>query len=160
MVAFARGEGLTVAQGDALAYLADLDDDSLGALTALQLVEHLPPAALVTLLEAAARKLRSGGLLVLETINPASMQALRNYFADLTHAQPLVPDTLVLLVRSAGFTDVDIRYLNGPGEQIAAVELPAGDEWDAARAALAKNARTLNETLFPPLDYAVVARRA
>jgi len=159
MVAFARGEGLDVEQADAIAHVGALEDGTLGAITALQLVEHLPPAALVTLLETAARKLRSGGLLVLETINPASPQALRNYFADLTHAQPLVPETLELLVRGAGFTDVELRYLNEPGERIVEVELPAGEEWDAARAALAANTRTLNETLFAPLDYALVARR-
>ena len=60
MVAFARGEGLAVEQGDALAALAAVADGSLGGLTALQLVEHLPPAALVRLLALAAAKLRPG----------------------------------------------------------------------------------------------------
>ena len=68
-----------------------------------QVVEHLPPAALFRLLELAAAKLRPGGLLVAETINPLSPLALRTYFADLTHAQPLVPETLALLARQAGF---------------------------------------------------------
>ena len=45
-------------------------------------------------------KLRPGGVLVAETINPLSPLALRNYFADLTHAQPLVPETLALLARA------------------------------------------------------------
>ena len=58
--------------------------------------------ALFRLLELAARKLRPGGLLVAETINPLSPLALRSYFADLTHAQPLVPETLALLARQAG----------------------------------------------------------
>lgn len=159
MVSFARGEGLDVEQADVLAHLAGVADGSVGAVTALQLVEHLPPAALVSLLELAADKLRTGGLLLLETINPASPQALRNYFADLTHAQPLVPETLELLVRSAGFEQVELRFANEPGERVLEVELPAGEEFDAARAALAANARTLNETLFGPLDYAVIARR-
>ena len=48
-------------------------------------------------------KLRPGGVLIAETINPLSPIALRNYFADLTHAQPLVPETLELLARQAGF---------------------------------------------------------
>ena len=54
-----------------------------------------------------AAKLRPGGLLVAETINPLSPLALRSYFADLTHAQPLVPETLVLLAEQAGFREVD-----------------------------------------------------
>ena len=113
MVAFARAEGLAVEQATAHDALAAAADGSLGAVTALQLVEHLPPPDLVSLLELARAKLRPGGLLVLETINPASIEALRNYFADLTHAQPLVPETLELLIRQAGFRDAEIVYLDG-----------------------------------------------
>lgn len=113
MVAFARAEGLDVEQATAHDALAAAADGSIGAVTALQLVEHLPPPDLVSLLELAHAKLRPGGVLVLETINPASIEALRNYFADLTHAQPLVPETLELLVRQAGFADAEIVYLDG-----------------------------------------------
>ena len=118
MVAFARGEGLDVEQADALAHLGKLDDGAVGAITALQLVEHLPPSALVSLLELAARKLRPGGLLLLETINPVSPRALQNYFADLTHSQPLVAETLELLVRDAGFEQIEVRW-GEPGDRYA-----------------------------------------
>jgi len=148
MVAFAQGEGLDVEQADGAAYLEGLEDRSLGGIFAGQVVEHLPPAALVGLLELAARKLRPGGLLVLETINPLSPLALRNYFADITHAQPLVPETLALLVQQAGLRDAKTRFLNEP-EQLALPEDPA----------LAENARRLNELLFCPLDYAILARK-
>ena len=97
-----------------------------------QLLEHLPPPALVRLLELAAQKLRPGGVLVAETINPLSPLALRNYFADLTHAQPLVPETLELLARQAGFAEV--------GE---ALPEPAGGAADGAgRPVLARNVRS------------------
>ena len=72
-----------------------------------QVVEHLPPAALVRLLELAASRLRPGGLLVARDDQPGLAAALRNYFADLTHAQPLVAETLELLVRGAGFPEVE-----------------------------------------------------
>ena len=148
MVAYARGEGLDVDQGDALAALEKLDDGSLGGVFAAQLLEHLPPPALVRLLELAARKLRPGGVLVAETINPLSPLALRNYFADLTHAQPLVPETLELLARQAGFAEVEKRFLNEPEERLTVPDDPV----------LARNVRRLNELLFAPLDYAIVAR--
>lgn len=161
MVAYARGEDLDVAQADALEHLAGLDDGSLGAVYAGQLVEHLPPATLVGLLELTAAKLRPGGLFVAETINPLSPLALRNYFADLTHAQPLVPDTLELLVRGAGFSSVEVRFLNPPpaAERLQQVELPDEPAFAAARAALDANVRRLDELLFGPLDYALLARR-
>ena len=148
MVAYAAGEELEVEQADALAYLEALDLGSLGGIFAAQVVEHLPPATLVRLLELAAAKLRPGGLLVAETINPLSPLALRSYFADLTHAQPLVPETLVLLAEQVGFREVETRYLNQPEEKLAVPDDPL----------IAGNVRRLNELLFGPLDYAILAR--
>src|SRR5262249_48677353 len=118
MVAYARGEGLDVEQADALACLQGLEDGALGGIFLGQGVEHLPPGTLLQLLVLAARKLRPGGLLVAETINPLSPLALRNYFADLTHAQPLVPETLALLAEQAGFRQAELRFLNLPGGQL------------------------------------------
>jgi O-antigen chain-terminating methyltransferase len=149
MVAYARGEGLDVEQADALAALEALEDGSLGGVFAAQLLEHLPPPTLVRLLELAAEKLRPGGVFVAETINPLSPLALRNYFADLTHAQPLVPETLELLARQAGFAEVEKRFLNEPEERLTVPDDPV----------LARNVTRLNELLFGPLDYAIVARR-
>jgi len=150
MVAFARGEGLDVAQADLLDYLQGLEDASLGGIFMGQVVEHLPPAVLVRALELASHKLRAGGVLVAETINPLSPIALRNYYADLTHAQPLVPETLELLARQSGFAETDVRYLNEPADRLTEPDDPV----------LAANVRRLNDLLFAPLDYALVARTA
>jgi SAM-dependent methyltransferase len=150
MVAYARGEGLDVEQADLVEYLESLDDASLGGIFMGQVVEHLPPGVLVRSLELAARKLRPGGVLIAETINPLSPLALRHYFADLTHAQPLVPETLQLLARQSGFAETELRYLNEPAERLTEPDDPV----------IAANVRRLNELLFAPLDYALVARTA
>jgi SAM-dependent methyltransferase len=150
MVAYARGEELDVEQADLVQYLEGLDDRSLGGIFMGQVVEHLPAATLVHALRLAAAKLRPGGLLVAETINPLSPIALRNYFADLTHAQPLVPETLELLARQAGFAQSEVRFLNEPAERLTEPDDPV----------IAANVRRLNELLFAPLDYALVARTA
>ena len=150
MVAYARGDGLDVEQADLVEYLERLDDASLGGIFMGQVVEHLPPGVLARSLELAVRKLRPGGVLVAETINPLSPLALRHYFADLTHAQPLVPETLQLLARQSGFAETEIRYLNEPAERLTEPDDPV----------IATNVRQLNELLFAPLDYALVARTA
>jgi SAM-dependent methyltransferase len=150
MVAFARGDGHDVIHGDALAELERLDDGSLGGIFAAQFVEHLPPAALLRFLQLAAAKLRPGGLLVAETINPLSFVALGHYFADPTHAQPLVPQTLDLLARQAGFEHTELRFLNQP---------PQEAPFDAAGGALEANVQRLNEVVFGPQDYALLATR-
>ena len=150
MVAYARGDGLDVEQADLVEYLQGAADGSLGAIFMGQVVEHLPAPVLVHTFQLAAEKLRPGGVLVAETINPLSPIALRNYFADLTHAQPLVPETLELLARQSGFAETEIRYLNEPAERLTEPDDPV----------IAANVRRLNDLLFAPLDYALVARTA
>ena len=148
MVAYARGDGLDVEQADLVEYLERAVDGSLGAIFMGQVVEHLPAPTLVQTFQLAATKLRPGGVLVAETINPLSPIALRNYFADLTHAQPLVPETLELLARQSGFAETEIRFLNEPAERLTEPDDPV----------IAANVRRLNDLLFAPLDYALVAR--
>jgi len=150
MAAYARGEGLDVEQADLVEYLGRTPDGSLGGIFMGQVVEHLPGPTLAQSLWLAAAKLRPGGVLIAETINPLSPIALRNYFADLTHAQPLVPETLELLARQAGFAETEIRFLNEPAERLTEPDDPV----------IAANVRRLNELLFAPLDYALVARTA
>ena len=150
MVAYARGDGLDVEQADLVEYLQRVGDDSLGAIFMGQVVEHLPAPTLVQTFQLAVAKLRPGGVLVAETINPLSPIALRNYFADLTHAQPLVPETLELLARQSGFAETEIRFLNEPAERLT----------EPADPVIAANVRRLNDLLFAPLDYALVARTA
>ena len=150
MVAYARGDGLEVEQADLVDYLEGVEGGSLGGIFMGQVVEHLPPATLVHSLRLAAAKLRPGGVLIAETINPLSPIALRNYFADLTHAQPLVPETLELLARQAGFAKTEIRFVNEPADRLTEPDDPV----------IAANVRRLNELLFAPLDYALVARTA
>jgi 2-polyprenyl-3-methyl-5-hydroxy-6-metoxy-1,4-benzoquinol methylase len=150
MVAYARGDGLEVEQADLIEYLEGVSAGSLGAIFMGQVVEHLPAPTLVQALRLAATKLRPGGVLIAETINPLSPIALRNYFADLTHAQPLVPETLELLARQSGFTKTEIRFLNEPAERLTEPDDPV----------IAANVRRLNDLLFAPLDYALVARTA
>lgn len=150
MVAYARGDGLDVEQADLVEYLQRATDGSLGAIFMGQVVEHLPAPTLAQTFQLAAAKLRPGGVLIAETINPLSPIALRNYFADLTHAQPLVPETLELLARQSGFVETEIRFLNEPAERLTEPDDPV----------IAANVRRLNDLLFAPLDYALVARTA
>src|SRR6266513_1242452 len=150
MVAYARGDDLDVEQADLIEYLEGVGAGSLGGIFMGQVVEHLPPGVLVRSLGLAARKLRPGGVLVAETINPLSPLALRHYFADLTHSQPLVPETLQLLARQSGFADTEVRYLNEPAERLTEPDDPV----------IAANVRRLNDLLFAPLDYALIARTA
>ena len=151
MVAYARGEGLDVEQADLVEYLEALDDGSLGG--DLHGPGRRAPAGRHARADASSSPPRSCGraaFSIAETINPLSPIALRNYFADLTHAQPLVPETLELLARQSGFAETEIRFLNEPAERLTEPDDPV----------IAANVRRLNDLLFAPLDYALVARTA
>ena len=101
----------------------------------------------------------TGGVIVLETINPASLSALRNYFADLTHAQPLVPQTLAFLVETAGFHDVEVELRSPLPDEQRLRELPHPDGTPPELVeASTHNVSRLNDLLFAPQDYAVIAR--
>ena len=166
MVALCRERGLKAEQADALTYLESLPDASLGGLTAIQVVEHLEPGYLARFLEAAFHKLRPGSPIVLETINPACWMAFfEAYIRDLTHAQPIHPDTLRFLVQASGFSSVDVQFRSPVSEsdrldRVADAALADGPAaLRAAAAAINANADKLNARLFSFMDYAVVARR-
>jgi O-antigen chain-terminating methyltransferase len=159
MVAFCRGEGLDVDERDGVSYLSELEDGALGGIFCAHVLEHLPPPELAQLLELARAKLRPGGLFAAETPNPRTLISLSTFFSDLTHAHPLHPETLAYLARQAGFGGVEIRYLNTPDEgRLRDVPLPDGEGLDEARGVLKANIERLNEVIFGPQDFAVLAR--
>jgi 2-polyprenyl-3-methyl-5-hydroxy-6-metoxy-1,4-benzoquinol methylase len=159
MVTHCREEGLDVEQADALSHLASLEDDSLGGIFCAHVLEHLQPPALFRLLELAVAKLRPGGVFAAETPNPLSLVALANFTADLSHDRPLHPATLSFLARQAGFRKVELRFLSEPseGERLKLVPLPEGRDLAPAKDALDANVNRLNDVVFGPQDYAVLA---
>lgn len=116
MVAHCRAKGHDVVHGDGLEHLASLEDGSLGMVFAAQVVEHLPVERLKRLLALTHVKLRPGGRLCVETVNPHSVQALKTFWADPTHEHPLFPEPLLALVRAAGFDEAFAFHPNGTGD--------------------------------------------
>jgi len=172
MVGIARDSGVDAIHGDALAYVASLNDESIGGIIATQMVEHLEPNYLFRLLETVARKLRAGAPIVLETINPACWLAFfSSYIRDVTHVRPIHPDTLQYLLRANGFERVTIRYSApvpdhikmktiGLPAQIASATDPTSQALATIAHTLNVNAAVLNNLMFTHLDYAAIGYRA
>ncbi|MBV8950475.1 MAG: methyltransferase domain-containing protein, partial [Actinobacteria bacterium] len=86
MAAEARSRGLEVHATGAVEFLTSAEPGSFGAITAIHVAEHLDLETLVAFVELAASRLRPGGVLVIETPNPASLVVLGNsYVMDPTH---------------------------------------------------------------------------
>lgn len=116
MAARARAKGLDVVTGDGLAVLRDSPAGSLGAVTSFQVIEHIPVPLVRELFHGAAAALRSGGVLVAETVNPHSPAALKTFWLDLTHVRPLFPESLLFLAREVGFEEAWIHLPQGTGD--------------------------------------------
>ena len=128
------------------------------------MVEHLQPGYLLRFLELAFHKLRPGGRLVLETLNPACWVAFfDSYIRDITHVWPLHPDTLQYLVLASGFTDAhrSNSVRRSPKQDRLQRSLAAGGAapglGDLAETFNA-NVEKLNARMFTYLDYAIVGR--
>jgi SAM-dependent methyltransferase len=160
MVDVCRDTGLDATNADALSYLRGLPDGALGGLFAAQVVEHLEPAYLTNLLDAAFEKLRPGAAIVLETINPACWFAFfESYIRDITHVRPLHPDTLKFLLVASGFHHIDIRYRAPYPEHEKLQPIAASGALGDSVETINANVIKLNRLLFTHLDYAAVARR-
>ncbi len=154
MVEACRRRGVEVTQGDVLEVLRARPAGSLGAVTAIHLLEHLPAAVWMSLVEAAARALRPGGLLVAECPNPGSLRVGADLFwTDPTHRAPVHPEALSFVARAVGFAAQEIRYRRPfPPEQAL-----AGVEQSAELRAVAER---LDAWLSGPRDFVLLARRA
>jgi SAM-dependent methyltransferase len=155
-----REKGLDVVQGDLLAFLRGQGTGSLGGIFAAQVVEHLPPPVLTALLSDAHRALRPGGLLALETVNPASALAFLEFFIrDPTHERPLHPETLRFLAAAAGFGDARIEMRSPVPDEARLRPVPSPGLPLPTIEVLNENVGRLNTLLFAPLDYVLIARR-
>jgi O-antigen chain-terminating methyltransferase len=141
-----QAQGFTVHAGDAIAYLQSEGAARFSAITAFQVVEHWSGPLLWEAIHSAYRGLAPGGLLILETVNVASLWAWNHFLYDPTHTLPLPPDLLQFMVGEAGFQPVEVRYFSPVSD---AMRLPSHfGQWDL-----------LNQWLYGPQDYAVLAVR-
>jgi SAM-dependent methyltransferase len=153
MVAACRRLGLPAAVGDALATLRGRTPGSLGAVTCIHVFEHLPAAAWMSIVEAAAAALRPGGLLLVESPNPDSLRVGAGLFwADPTHRAPVHPQALEFVLRALGFEVLETELLRPfPADQA----LARSSQPEAVR----ELAGRLDAWLSGPRDYVVLARK-
>lgn len=144
MVRRAKQNGMNAVQGDAIKYLKSQRPESVGAVTGMQLIEHIPFPELMELFEACYQALRTDGLVVFETPNPENLNVgSYSFYMDPSHLHPLPPPLIGYALESVGFTDVEIIYRNDSKPDRKRYDDPMLDE--------------LSNRLYGPLDYAAVA---
>jgi len=117
MVERCRAKGHEIVEvADANSYMEECADDSIGAIFCAQVIEHMPYEELVRFYGLGLRKLRPGGLFILETVNPHSVPALKTFWVDPTHQHPLFPEVALALCEISGFESAYVFHPNGTGE--------------------------------------------
>ncbi|MGD9765073.1 MAG: methyltransferase domain-containing protein [Candidatus Binatia bacterium] len=140
-----RRAGLNVAQVDAIAHLRSVAHGSLGAVTAFQVIEHLPFELFLDLVDETVRALRSGGVAIFETPNPENiLVGSCTFYADPSHHRPIPPQVAKFFLESRGLANVDVLYLNParPEQRITP------EDSDIVR--------RFNQYFYGPRDFAVI----
>lgn len=146
MVQEAKALDLDVLEGDAIAYLRSLPDNSLAAITGFHIVEHISFKELVSLFDTANRVLMPGGLVLFETPNPENLvvgACTFNY--DPTHNKPLPPDYLRFIAEARGFTNARI--------------VRKDEDCDLSQPESGFEPREVNDWFRQPADYALYAEK-
>lgn len=109
MVEQCRARNLNAEEADALGYLRDLPDGSLGALTSFHMIEHIAWSDVVAVFDEAFRVLRPGGCVIFETPNPENIiVGSCTFYNDPSHVRPIPPATLEYLAQARGFVEATI----------------------------------------------------
>lgn len=139
-------QGFDVVLSDALSYLRSLPDNSVGAVTAFHLIEHLDLETRIALFDECARVVKSGGVALFETPNPRNfLVGSCNFWADPTHMRPLYPETHQFLLEYRGFSNVQLLFLH-----------PHDDDHRLPEDEAPQLAGRLNELFACARDYMVV----
>lgn len=143
---------------DAIEYLANLQNNTIGGVFASQLVEHLNTNQLIQLCNEAYKKLLPGSYLILETPNPTSLSIYMNaFYMDPSHNKPVHPKTLEYFLKQAGFSEISVVFTE---QSKVGYKLPLLE---------GQNINNLNEfndginllsdIIFGSQDYAIIAKK-
>lgn len=138
---------LEIRVDEALAHLRALPDASVDGVVLAGCVDRLPAAALVHLAEHAMKAVAPGGAVVVVSADPRAWARRRPAVTvDLSPGRPLHAETWQRLLGGG-------EVVAGPAEPGGLQPVPKG------HAVLNENLSRLNDALFGPTSYAVVARR-
>jgi 2-polyprenyl-3-methyl-5-hydroxy-6-metoxy-1,4-benzoquinol methylase len=115
MVEHCRTKGHDVELAEGNIYLDQQADDSLGAIFAAQVIEHMPYDELTHFFERARQKLSADGIFIVETVNPHSLRAMKAFWVDPTHQTPIFPEVAAALCWLHGYGSARVVFPNGTG---------------------------------------------
>ena len=140
-----RQKNCRVVAEDLMEFLRSAPSESVSAVTSFHVIEHLPIPVFEEMTKEIFRILRRGGLIILETPNPANViTSSLSFWSDPTHLRPVHPDFGKLLVEIAGFTHVNLKFLSpvDPSFHVGSPSDPL--------------AQRFNELCYGPQDFSIL----
>lgn len=160
MVEYCQDIGLPVIKKDAITYLEQQDDNSIGGIFLGQVIEHIPFDDIIKLVEIAHRKLAANGYLIMETPNPQTLAIFtRSFYMDPTHVNPVHPLTIQFLTESVGFRETAILYSGRVDKENALPHIQVSNDSISNVDELNRSIDRLNDLLYGDQDYAIIARK-
>lgn len=116
MVSRCKEKGLSpIIHEDFEIYLDRVESSVFNGIFSFQFIEHIPPEKIMDYFKKCHVALKAGGVFVVETVNPYSIEAFRTFHVDLTHQKILYPEVLLYFAKMAGFREASICYPNNNG---------------------------------------------
>lgn len=143
-----RDEGFEVRERDALEFLRSADEGSFAVVSAFHVLEHCPFEYCLNLVYQAARTLKPGGVMLIETPHAGNLlMAAEQFWMDPTHNRPIPLPLMEFLFGYCGLRVVHRFEVNPRPES---EHLPFRELELSSR---------LDLLLFGPQDYAMMGRR-
>ncbi len=105
----ARERGVAATQAEARAFLKE-SPEPLAGVSLLEVAEHLPTQELFELIQLAAGRLASGGVLLLESLNARHPFFAHGFYTDPTHIRPVTDEYLAFLLEWSGLEDLRLVF--------------------------------------------------
>lgn len=109
-------QGFTVEHREMIDFL-QTTPQIFSSISALQVIEHIDHDTLKKFISLSYEKIETGGVIMLETINPHNPVAFNSFHMDETHTKPLPPEMVAFMLQYIGFKDVKFIFISPMHEE-------------------------------------------
>lgn len=147
---------------DAITHLESLDDETLDGIFISQLVEHLNPDSIFSLIALCYKKLKKSSYMVISTPNILSVQVSSSlFYMDPSHKTHLHPEVLKYFIKVSGFSEITEKFYNPVPDdhKLKMIDENLTENSHQLFHIFNYNIGFLNQFLFGSRDYAIIAKK-